>query len=361
MAKSILIVDDSALIRKQLGETLDKAGYDIGFANNGQEAVDFVREFDFDAITMDINMPVMDGLTAVKQIMAIKPTPILMVSSLTSEDADITFEALDAGALDFILKPGTITLKLEESEREILNKVKAVSSIPKNRLIIKKHATTRRLDLSKKNSDVTLSVSTNSNEAPQGVVLIGASTGGPGLIEQITNSLPASYPYPIVVIQHMPENFTAGFASRLNNSSYLNVVESKPAMPVVRGQVIIAKGGFHLRFTKKASGAVMVKHIDKNHRFFTPSADELFLSGAKVFDTSKLLAVELTGIGDDGAEGMLKLRQEGAYTIAEDETTAVVYGMPKSCWENGGAMKKMPFPKILDEIINFPQYLASKQ
>jgi two-component system chemotaxis response regulator CheB len=361
MAKSILIVDDSALIRKQLGETLDKAGYDIGFANNGQEAVDFVREFDFDAITMDINMPVMDGLTAVKQIMAIKPTPILMVSSLTSEDADITFEALDAGALDFILKPGTITLKLEESEKEILDKVKAVSSIPKNRLIIKKHATTRRLDLSKKNSDVTLSTSTNSNEAPQGVVLIGASTGGPGLIEQITNSLPANYPYPIVVIQHMPENFTAGFASRLNNSSYLNVVESKPAMPVVRGQVIIAKGGFHLRFTKKASGAVMVKHIEKNHRFFTPSADELFLSGAKVFDTSKLLAVELTGIGDDGAEGMLKLRQEGAYTIAEDETTAVVYGMPKSCWENGGAMKKMPFPKILDEIINFPQYLASKQ
>jgi two-component system chemotaxis response regulator CheB len=360
MGKSILIVDDSALIRKQLGDTLDKAGYDIGFANNGQEAVEFVREFEFDAITMDINMPVMDGLTAVKQIMAIKPTPILMVSSLTTEDADITFEALDAGALDFILKPGTITLKLEESEQEILEKVKAVSNIPKNRLLIKKQATTRRLDLSKKNSNVTLSSSVNSNEAPQGVVLIGASTGGPGLIEEITKTLPANYPYPVVVIQHMPENFTNGFAVRLNNSSYLDVVESKPAMPVVRGQVIIAKGGFHLRFSKKASGAVIVKQIEKNKRFFTPSADELFLSGSKVFEGSTVLAVELTGIGNDGAEGMLKLRQEGAYTIAEDETTAIVYGMPKSCWENGGAMKKMPFPKILDEILNFPNYLENK-
>ena len=154
--------------------------------------------------------------------------------------------------------------------------------------------------------------------------------------------------------------FTNGFAVRLNNSSYLEVVESKPAMPVVRGQVIIAKGGFHLRFSKKASGAVIVKQIEKNKRFFTPSADELFLSGSKVFEGSSVLAVELTGIGNDGAEGMLKLRQEGAYTIAEDETTAIVYGMPKSCWENGGAMKKMPFPKILDEILNFPNYLENK-
>jgi len=362
MGKSILIVDDSALIRKQLGDTLDKAGYDIGFANNGAEAVEFVREFDFDAITMDINMPVMDGLTAVKQIMAIKPTPILMVSSLTSEDADVTFEALDAGALDFILKPGTITLKLEESEQEILDKVKAISSIPRNRLLIKKHATTRRLDLSKKNSHSTLSASSaNHNVAPKGVVLVGASTGGPGLIEEITSSLPANYPYPVVVIQHMPENFTNGFANRLNNNSYLNVVESKPAMNVISGQVIIAKGGFHLTFSKKASGAVMIKHIPKNQRFFTPSADELFLSGAKVFDNASVLAVELTGIGNDGADGMLKLREGGAYTIAEDETTAIVYGMPKACWENGAAMKKMPFPKVLNEILNFPKYLENKK
>ncbi|MEA3512749.1 MAG: chemotaxis-specific protein-glutamate methyltransferase CheB [Campylobacterota bacterium] len=354
MAKSVLIVDDSALIRKQLGDTLDKAGYDIGFAKNGQEAVDFVKEFDFDAITMDINMPVMDGVAAVREIMKIKPTPILMVSSLTSEDADITFEALDAGAVDFILKPGTITLRIEESEQEILDKVKATVSISRNRLKIKKQATSKRLNLLKKNTEVVKFLSTAKHEKADGLVLVGSSTGGPGLIEDIVSSVPANYPYPIVVIQHMPENFTAGFAKRLNTKSYLDVSESFVGGTVTKGQVIIAKGGVHLMLSKRASGVLVCKHIDKNHRFFTPSVDELFLSAAKAFDCTNILAVELTGIGDDGAQGMLKLREKGAYTIAEDETTAVVYGMPRSCWENGAAMKKMPFPKVLDEILEFP-------
>lgn len=354
MAKSVLIVDDSALIRKQLGTTLDKAGYDIGYAKNGLEAIEFVKDFDFDAITMDINMPVMDGLTAVREIMKIKPTPILMVSSLTSGDADITFEALDAGAVDFILKPGTITLRLEESEQEILDKVAAVASMPKNRVRIKKQATSKRLDLSKKNTEVVKSTSTAKNTKADGLVLVGSSTGGPGLIEDITSSVPANYPYPIVVVQHMPENFTNGFAKRLNGKSYLDVVESVPNQTITQGKITIAKGGVHLLLSKKASGVLVCKHINKNQRFFTPSVDELFLSAAKVFDCKRILAVELTGIGDDGAEGMLKLRQLGAYTVAEDETTAAVYGMPKSCWENGGAMKKLPFPKVLDEILEFP-------
>ena len=354
MAKSILIVDDSALIRKQLGDTLDKAGYDIGYAKNGQEALDFVKEFDFDAITMDINMPVMDGVTAVREIMKIKPTPILMVSSLTSEDADITFEALDAGAVDFILKPGTITLRLQESEQEILDKVKATLSIPRNRLKIKKQATSKKIDLSRKNNDNSQSVSTAKNSKAEGLVLVGSSTGGPGLIEEICTSVPANYPYPIIVIQHMPENFTSGFANRLNGKSYLNVSESYVGGTATKGQIIIAKGGNHLTLSKKASGVLLLKHKDKNHRFFTPSVDELFLSAAKAFDPKKILAVELTGIGDDGAEGMLKLRELGAYTLAEDETTAIVYGMPRSCWENGAAMKKMPFPNLLKEILDFP-------
>jgi len=357
MAKSVLIVDDSALIRKQLGDTLDKAGYDIGFAKTGLEAVEFVKEFDFDAITMDINMPVMDGITAVREIMKIKPTPILMVSSLTSEDADITFEALDAGAIDFILKPGTITLKLEESEREILEKVAATTSIPRNRLKIKKQATSKRLDLSKKNTEIVKSVSTAKHTKADGLVLIGSSTGGPGLIEEIVTAVPADYPYPIIVIQHMPENFTLGFANRLNKKSYLEVSESYVGGTATKGQVIIAKGGIHLTIAKKASGVLVLKHKEKNQRFFTPSVDELFLSAAKVFDCKNILAVELTGIGDDGAEGMLKLREQGAYTVAEDETTAVVYGMPKSCWENGAAQKKLPFPKVLDEILEFPNKL----
>jgi len=351
MAKSILIVDDSALIRKQLGSVLDKAGYDIGFAKNGAEAVDFVSNFDFDLITMDINMPVMDGLTAVKNIMKIKPTPILMVSSLTSSDADITFECLDAGAIDVILKPGTITLKLEESEQEILTKVKESLTIPRHNLTIRKRANRKKAEL---NSIPTNVEPVIKSENVERLVLIGSSTGGPGLIEYIVKELPANYPYPIIVVQHMPDNFTNGFAKRLNNYTELEVLESKNAATIYNGQIIIAYGGQHLYIGKKASGALTTRHKPKNHRFFTPSVDELFLSADKAIDPKYILAIELTGIGDDGAEGMLKLRKDGAYTIAEDETTAVVYGMPKSCWQNGGAMKKMPFPAILQEIIDYP-------
>jgi len=289
MSKSVLIVDDSALIRKQLGDTLDKAGYDIGYAKTGLEAIEFVKEFDFDAITMDINMPVMDGVTAVREIMKIKPTPILMVSSLTSGDADITFEALDAGAVDFILKPGTITLRLEESEQEILDKVEACVNMPKNRIKIKKEATSKRLDLSKNNVEAKTKTSQSLNSKANGLILVGSSTGGPGLIEDIVSSLPADYPYPVVVIQHMPDTFTAGFAKRLNTKSYLEVVESVTGAAVLAGQVIIAQGGKHLTLGKKASGVLFCKHKDKNHRFFTPSVDELFLSAVKAYDPKKTI------------------------------------------------------------------------
>ena len=347
MAKKILVVDDSALIRRELGNLFDKAGYDVGFAKNGLEAVEFVQEVDFDCITMDINMPVMDGLTAVKEIMKIKPTPIIMVSSLTQDEADVTFEALDLGAIDYVPKVGTLNLNLEEVEDEILKKVEIAVNLPKNRLLIKKQAVKKKKTLQNKPKD----------DIPKKfdkLVLIGASTGGPGLIEEILTSLPYNYPYPVCVVQHMPPSFTGKFAERLNKNSEIEVVEAKAGDLLKPAKAIIGKGGWHLHLAKKASGALMVKLVPNTmKRFFVPSVDEMFLSAAKVYDGKKILAVELTGIGDDGAEGMLELRKKGAYTIAEDETTATVYGMPKSCWENGAAQKKMPFPKIVEEILKF--------
>ncbi len=346
MAKKVLIVDDSALIRKQLGELLDKAGYDIGFAKNGKEAVEFALSVDFDCITMDINMPVMDGLSAVKEIMRLKPTPILMISSLTQDDADITLEALEAGAIDYVPKPGTLTLNIEEAKKEILEKVKYACSIPKNRLLIRKAAVKKKISLSKK--EVKLP------EITEKLVLIGASTGGPRLIETITTSLPADYPYGVCVVQHMPESFIPNFVKRLDRISDIKVVEAKTGEIVTGGKVIIAKGGKHMHFMKKASGKLAVKLVDNySNRFFVPSVDEMFLSAAEVFDATKILAVELTGIGDDGAEGMVVLRKKGAYTIAESEETAVVYGMPKEAYERGGAVKKLPFPEIVKEILKF--------
>jgi len=346
VAKKILIVDDSALIRKQLGELLDSAGYDIGFAKNGKEAVEFALSVDFDCITMDINMPVMDGLSAVKEIMKLKPTPILMISSLTQDDAEITFECLDAGAVDYVPKPGTITLNIEETKKEILEKVKYASSIPKNRLFIRKAAVKKKVAISKKEIKLP--------EVSEKLVLIGASTGGPKLIETITTSLPADYPYGVCVVQHMPESFVPSFVKRLNKISDIEVVEAKTGEIVSAGKVIIAKGGKHMHFMKKASGKLAVKLVDNySNRFFVPSVDEMFLSAAKMFDAKNILAVELTGIGDDGADGMVELRKKGAYTIAESEETAVVYGMPKEAFIRGGAVKKLPFPEIVKEILEY--------
>ena len=348
MAKKILVVDDSALIRRQLGDLFDKAGYDIGFAKNGLEAVEFANEVDFDCITMDINMPVMDGLTAVKEIMKTNPTPIIMVSSLTKDDAEITIEALEAGAIDYIPKPGTISLKIEETKEEILEKVKYACSIPKNRLKIRKLAVTKKKEIEKKKAKPKL------DEIPKKLVLVGASTGGPGLIEEILTSLPADYPYPVLVVQHMPENFTGKFASRIDKNAEIEVVEAKAGDLIVPGKAIIGKGGWHLHISKKASGAYAVKlAANTAKRFFVPSVDELFLSAAKVFDPKNIMAVLLTGIGDDGADGMVELRKRGAYTIAEDETTATVYGMPKEAWKRGGAIKKLPFPEIVKEILEY--------
>ena len=346
MAKKVLIVDDSALIRKQLGELLDKAGYDIGFAKNGKDAVEFASSVDFDCITMDINMPVMDGLSAVREIMKINPTPIIMVSSLTQDEADITFEALEAGAIDYVPKPGTITLNVEETKKEILQKVKIACNMPKNRLLLRKTATKKRLSLSKKKINKPTSF-TN-------IVLIGASTGGPRLIEAITTSLPADYPHPVCVVQHMPESFTATFAKRLNSISDIEVVEASNNLEIKPSTVYIGKGGKHMHFAKKADGKYYIKLVNNTmNRFFVPSVDEMFLSAAKVFDAKKILAVELTGIGDDGADGMVELRKKGAYTLAESEETAVVYGMPKEAYERGGAVKKLSFDKILKEILNY--------
>jgi len=348
MAKAVLVVDDSALIRKQLGNLFDRAGYDVGFAKNGQEAVEFVDEFDFDAITMDINMPVMDGLEAVKIIMQKKPTPIVMVSSLTQDEADITFEALDLGAIDYVAKPGTITLDLKRQEEEILSKVALAVSLPKSRLQIKKRAHKKVKQL------LTPQEKSAMPTKAKKLVLIGASTGGPGLIETILTSLPANYPYPVCVVQHMPENFTEVFAKRLNKNAAIEVIEAKAGELVKPGRAIIAKGGWHLHFSKKISGELAVKLVPNtmNH-FFCPAVDEMFFSAAKVFDAKNILAVELTGIGDDGADGMVALKEKGAYTIGESPETAVVYGMPKMAYERGGVVKQLPFPKIVDAILEY--------
>jgi len=351
MAKKILIVDDSALVRKQLREIIETLDFDIDIAKNGKEAVEKATLMQYNVITMDINMPVMDGIQAVKEIMEKQPTAILMVSSLTTQDATITMDALELGAIDYIAKPGTMNVGKNENREEILQKVKSLSRIPVRRL---KRLNTRPLKRERNFSDRSHKVSSIqelSSVDITKVVLIGSSTGGPGLIEQICSSLPANYKYPVCIVQHMPEQFTSAFAQRLDRTSLLPVHESANNIELLPGNIYVARGGVHMTFTKKISGKVVIKEDkEKGDNFFQPSVNNMMKSALNVFEAKNLVGVILTGIGDDGADAMVEMKKRGAYTLAESENSATVYGMPKEAYDRGGVMEQLDFKDILKKI-----------
>lgn len=350
MSKKVLIVDDSALVRKQLRELISELNFDIHFAKNGQDAIDKALAVDYDVITMDINMPVLDGISAVKEIMQKNPTPILMVSSLTSENASITVEAMELGAIDFILKPGTMNVGVQESGREIIQKVKSLSRIPRRRLKVPpKVPEKKRFSRAERAPRIERTAKDLDK-----IVLIGVSTGGPGLIEQIVASLPLDYPQPVCIVQHMPEQFTHAFAQRLARVTDLPVHESSNNDEVLPGHIYLARGGVHMHFRKKTSGKIVTfDGVEKNDRFFQPAVDEMFESALKVFPAKKIFAVLMTGIGDDGAEGMVKIRQAGGYTVGESEASCTVYGMPKEAYDRGGVSEQMDFEDIKQKILSY--------
>ena len=299
---------------------------------------------------MDINMPVMDGIEAVKQIMAKQPTAILMISSLTTEDATITMDALDLGADDYIAKPGTMNVGKNENREDILTKVKSLARIPLRRLkriASQPPSRERRRSESSANVDIPTTSSLDITK----VVLIGSSTGGPGLIEQICSSLPINYKHPVCIVQHMPEQFTKAFAERLDRASSVPVHESAQNMELLPGHVYVARGGVHMNFVKKVSGKIVIREEkEKGDNFFQPSANDMMNSACQVFGGVNLVGVILTGIGDDGANAMVKIKNAGAYTLAESEESATVYGMPKEAYDRGGVMEQLDFMQILKKI-----------
>lgn len=351
MSKRVLIVDDSALVRKQLRELIESLGFEVEIAKNGKEAVDKAIAEDFDVITMDINMPVLDGLSAVEMIMKENPSPILMVSSLTTESADATIEALELGAIDYIGKPGTMNIGKEENSEDILRKIKSLSRIPKRRLRV---GTRRPVVRARPEGKKQVSTQQGDSRDIKKVVLIGSSTGGPGLIEQICAGLPKDYPHPVCIVQHMPEQFTTAFSGRIDRVSQLPVHEAAHNQELLPGNIYVAKGGVHMHFAKKVSGKIVIREEkNKNNKFFQPSVDEMMLSALQVFPGEQLMGVLLTGIGDDGADGMVALKKAGAYTVGESEETATVYGMPKEAYDRGGVVEQLPFPKIPKAVATF--------
>jgi two-component system chemotaxis response regulator CheB len=341
MKKRILVVDDSAVIRRYLIKLLEGAGYEVEFAKNGQEALEKIAQTHFSLVTLDIEMPVLDGIETLREIMKTRPLRVLMVSSYVSANAEVTFEALELGAIDYIPKPKN-SLEITKISEEILQKVKSA-------LLVMPQSFKKTFEPMKQANVVM------NPDIDMGIVLIGSSTGGPRFIEKICKTLPKEYPHALCVVQHMPTDFTANFAKRLNTLSALEVVEAQNAMELKKGRIIIAKGGKHLHFRKKLKNYTVSLASNVRERFFTPSVDEMFFSASEVLPVKNILAIELTGIGDDGADGMVELRKKGAKTIAESENSAVVYGMPKEAALRGGAQKVLDFNEILDEVLHYGQ------
>lgn len=341
MAK-ILIVDDSALMRRLLSQVVQQAGHEVRTARNGKESVEELLRWNPDAVTLDINMPEMDGLTALSLMMAARPTPVIMVSSLTQQGALATFEALALGAVDFVTKPGgTISLAIDEIASQIEEKITlALRSKVSKRMQSSGQIEPRRwhaLDNDKK--PLNKAASTVLNKTGNGVVVIGASTGGPRMIESVIGELPANFPWPIVIAQHMPQSFTNTFAQRLNALCKLKVQEANGTYPLEAGHVYIGKGGADVVIAERLGRPVVLSKSETAGHLWHPSVSVLVDSAMDIFPPEKIIGVMLTGMGNDGAKQMTRLKERGGRTIAESEETAIVFGMPAELIESGGATK----------------------
>ncbi|HTB96818.1 MAG TPA: chemotaxis response regulator protein-glutamate methylesterase [Terracidiphilus sp.] len=344
----VLIVDDSAVVRQTLSNLLssDAEIEVIATAGDPYVASERIRDETPDVITLDIEMPRMDGLTFLKQLMSQHPIPVVICSSLAEENAQSTLRALEYGAVEIITKPRLGTKQfLEDSRVEICNAVKAAAAA--SRLA----TCTKHMVQPKLTADAILAPSTRAMvETTEKVVVIGASTGGTEALKALLEAFPPDVPG-IAIVQHMPELFTRAFANRLDGLCAITVKEAETNDTVLRGRALIAPGNHHLLL--KRSGARYYVEVREGplvcrHR---PSVDVLFRSAAR-YAGSNSIGVILTGMGDDGARGMLEMKQAGAATIAEDESTCVVFGMPKEAIRLGGAEKVIPLHKIPGAILN---------
>ena len=344
----VLVVDDSAVVRQTLSDVLqsDPAIEVIATAGDPFVAADRIAEQIPDVITLDIEMPRMDGLTFLKKLMSQHPIPVVICSSLAEEGAQSTIKALEYGAVDIVTKPRLGTRQfLEDSRVALCDAVKAAAAA-RVRALTPSHTVEPKLT-----ADAILSPATHAMaETTEKVVVIGASTGGTEALKTVLESLPADTPG-IVIVQHMPELFTRAFANRLDGLCNITVKEAETNDTVIRGRALIAPGNHHLLL--KRSGAryfVEVKDgpLVCRHR---PSVDVLFRSAAR-YAGQNAVGIILTGMGDDGARGMLEMKQAGARTIAQDEATCVVFGMPKEAIKLNGVDKVLPLSSVAGALLS---------
>ncbi len=345
----LLIVDDSAFMRTALSAMFKtEPDAEVRTAKNGVEALELVASFDPDVVTLDINMPVMDGLTCLSHIMTERPRPVIMLSSLTTTGALAGFEAMNMGAVDCIAKPGgTVSLEVGGIRDRIVQTVRAAT-----------HARLR----GRRRGPAQVARPASPQRAPardavdaapavaRGVVVVGSSTGGPGALEELLAPLPANFPWPVVIAQHMPAEFTRALAQRLDSVCAIGVTEVTSLTALRPGTAYLARGDSDMIFSRRGAADFVLPAPAERRYVWHPSVDRLMTSVMSAVPARELVSVLLTGMGDDGAETMTELRRRGGRTIAESRQTAVVFGMPGELVQRGGAELVLPLGDIAGQL-----------
>jgi two-component system chemotaxis response regulator CheB len=342
----VLIVDDSRMIRDILTGILKEQPdiHVVGAAADAYEARDMIRDLKPDVITLDVEMPKMNGLEFLDKLMRAKPTPVVMISSATERGSEVTFRALELGAVDFVTKPRLGEETPEDYGQVIADKIRAARSA--------RLKAPRRAD---PNDTTTMPAAQPKKPVPRGVktserlIAVGASTGGTEAIREFLVAMPQDCPG-IVIVQHMPENFTRMFAERLNGLCSITVKEAEHNDPILPGHAYIAPGGKHL-WVKRDEGQLLAKlSTEPPMNLHRPSVDFLFMSVAK-FVGADAVGVILTGMGKDGAKGLLEMKGKGARTIAQDEASSVIFGMPREAIELGAVDEVVTLARIRDRAL----------
>lgn len=332
----VLIVDDSAVMRQYLSGLLaaDPEIEVVGTAADPHIARERIKALNPDVVTLDVEMPHMDGLTFLHKIMTLRPTPVVMVSTLTQAGAETTLQALEIGAVDFVAKPTTDLAQAREAlAAELQTKVK----------------TAARTRVRRANPPAAAQKVRSFTLAKDKIVFIGASTGGVEALKVVLMGLPPECP-PILITQHMPPRFTAAFAERLNRECPMRVSEAKHGDSIEAGHVYIAPGAHHLEIERRGLHAACSLSDDAPVSGHRPSVDVLFRSAVR-FGGRAAVGVILTGMGKDGAEGLLALREAGAITLGQDESSSLIYGMPRAAFERGAVMRQHPLSHMAEAIL----------
>ena len=349
---TVLVVDDSALVRQMLTAILNDAPdiQVVGVAHDPFDAREKIKQLNPDVLTLDVEMPKMDGITFLSNLMRLRPMPVVMVSSLTEKGADITLNALELGAIDFVAKPKLdVAHGLEEYADEIRDKVRSAARVPKGVLERRQSAQTKVAP--KLSAEAVLGAKGPGKhfKTTDKLIAIGASTGGTEAIKEVLMALPPSAPG-VVITQHIPEAFSGPFANRMNNSCALTVSEAADGQQILPGHVYIAPGNRHLLVERNGARFICRLSDGPPVNRHKPSVDVLFRSVAQNIGPNAYGAI-LTGMGDDGAKGMKEMQEAGAPTIAQDESTSVVWGMPGEAVRLGGVGEILPLDKIAGRLM----------